>query len=590
MEAITSFPQPPRGGDNAGQPADRPKRRSRAPLYVGVGVLAAALLTVGGIALFDGLGGAKSGDKKNADGDPPPPDDKPKSPASAKEAYDHLRRFMEQGEAQLERNRALWNERWVRRRDALQKKAPVAVPMGVASTVGLFAGLYPHTNAAQLRFAIGQAVVADMLSEKRLTSLPPPWENVTKPEEELAYQILRQEDFLFDVGPPEELYLAVRAARRALAADPNDAKAHLWLGQAYFLLQEATATREGALTSSATQVQTIRRVQAAAALRRAVTLDPDLALGHRLLAQLYGELDYKDLELSHFRKMVELTKGTTPVVATDTPEQAKARAEAVRKELEQYEKFLNQMKSDVKRFQDEYELRAAGRPALERARLALRLHLGQQALDVLLAAEPKALLDDQGLPAGAAMQLELLLLTGQAGEAKKRMKDIADTEDGARRALGPMPGAGMPAYDWFRLLAAAATGDYDAADDILAGATARLEAEDKEESQRLRGFLAVALAAEVGAAADPTAFASVGLTRQAREDMQALLTTPSARQREQADLLTVRGWLALEAGDAKAARRHIDRALALNPPSDPPLFNNRPMAILVKELLDDAAK
>jgi tetratricopeptide (TPR) repeat protein len=422
---------------------------------------------------------------------------------------------------------------------------------------------------------------------------------------------LRQEDFLFDVGPPEELYLAVRAARRALAADPDDANAHLSLGRAYFLLQESRVmtTREGAL-ASAGQLAGVRRVQAAAALHRAVTLDPDVPLGHRLLAQLYGELDYKDLELAHFRKMVELTKRTTPVVATDTPEQAKARAEAVRKELEQNDKILDQMESDVKRFQDEYELRAAGRTALDRAQLALEKHLGQKALDVLLAAEQKELFDSQGRAVGVTEQLELLVQTGQVKEALERMKAIAADEESIKDKLNTLPGPGMGFYYWIMTQAAAADGDYAEAQRLLGDAQADwararvgrpaemshgLALVGSEEKLSPDLDLSAVGALTVGRALLMEAPAATGMPWQLHWDIpdRDVLLVVAARAvagdlGRTADLDVLRGWLALEAGDTGAAAEFFDRVLAVNPPPDPPLFASRELAVLAKEWLDAA--
>src|SRR5207248_3342242 len=79
---------------------------------------------------------------------------------------------------------------------------------------------------------------------------------------------------LRDQGPAEALLLAVRAARRALAVNPDDAGAYLLLGEAYLRL--ARQTREQGWRTFLPVLADIRRVQALTALEQAVLLRPDL--------------------------------------------------------------------------------------------------------------------------------------------------------------------------------------------------------------------------------------------------------------------------------------------------------------------------
>ena len=60
------------------------------------------------------------------------------------------------------------------------------------------------------------------------------------PLEQLAYHF--REDYLArqDQGPPALLYLAVRAARRAVRDNPDDAQAYLVLGEAYRRMLQKT--------------------------------------------------------------------------------------------------------------------------------------------------------------------------------------------------------------------------------------------------------------------------------------------------------------------------------------------------------------
>src|SRR5207249_6527989 len=78
------------------------------------------------------------------------------------------------------------------------------------------------------------------------------------------------ERFVFNRGhaPVGPLYAAIRAARRAVAENPNDANAYLALGQAYAALVETTA--EQSWTAQFPQLKRLRELQISAALNRAV--------------------------------------------------------------------------------------------------------------------------------------------------------------------------------------------------------------------------------------------------------------------------------------------------------------------------------
>src|SRR5579875_3062835 len=74
--------------------------------------------------------------------------------------------------------------------------------------------------------------------------------------------------------PSEPLLLAVRAARRALAANPDDARAFLLLGEAYFRL--ARQTQEATWQALLPPLASLRQAQILTALEQAATLRPDL--------------------------------------------------------------------------------------------------------------------------------------------------------------------------------------------------------------------------------------------------------------------------------------------------------------------------
>src|SRR5206468_681819 len=81
--------------------------------------------------------------------------------------------------------------------------------------------------------------------------------------------------------PPALPLLAVRAARRAVAVNPEDANAWLRLGQAYLLLRNVTGERSG--EGLLPPLAQLRHVQIVTALEQAVRLDPDVEVAHHEL-------------------------------------------------------------------------------------------------------------------------------------------------------------------------------------------------------------------------------------------------------------------------------------------------------------------
>src|SRR5262249_382631 len=84
---------------------------------------------------------------------------------------------------------------------------------------------------------------------------------------------------------PASLILAIRAARRPIADNPDTPLAFLNLARAYLLLPEGLSWKD--FRDPSYLVTSLRRIQAATALRAAITLDPDLADAHLWLYQYY---------------------------------------------------------------------------------------------------------------------------------------------------------------------------------------------------------------------------------------------------------------------------------------------------------------
>src|SRR5262249_46295184 len=99
--------------------------------------------------------------------------------------------------------------------------------------------------------------------------------------------------------------LTVRAARRAVAANPHDANAWLCLGQAYALLRDTT--RERSAEGMLPPLVQVRHVQIVTALEQAVRLNPDLEGAHYELKFLYGQRNHLDVALEHQKEELRIT-------------------------------------------------------------------------------------------------------------------------------------------------------------------------------------------------------------------------------------------------------------------------------------------
>jgi tetratricopeptide (TPR) repeat protein len=244
-----------------------------------------------------------------------------------------------------------------------------------------------------------------------------------------------------DDTPPALLYLAVRAARRALAVNPNDAQAYEVLGESYLRLIHST--RERAWGDRLPQLVQIRRVQASAALNQAVLLKPGFAQARLSLGGLYEEMGCRDLELEHLRAYVKLLHEAGP-------ERGVAAAE-FRQQESQFQAGLTQLAKEVDDLETSYTLASSGLSVVDRAYLALDKGLAGKARDLLLESDVSAF-----GARGMELELKLLLRTG-------RVKNVAEWTNSAQEAV-----LGAPAYHWLRAQAFAASGNYALAEEECA--------------------------------------------------------------------------------------------------------------------------
>ncbi len=331
-----------------------------------------------------------------------------------------------------------------------------------------------------------------------------------------------------DDTPPAPLYLAVRAARRALAARPADARAWLVLGESYRRLLHAT--RERARGERVPELVQLRRAQASAALNRAVALDPGLAPAHLSLARLYEEmssphLGYLDLALQHLRACQRLARQPGPRRAEVDDREADRLAEVVAEGERAFAAEAPKLR------------------VLDRAILAFQKGLGGKARDLLLESDLAAF-----GPQGMAMELELLLRTGRAREV------VEWTGPEQEPALGPA------SYHWLRAQALAALGDYAGAEEECD----QLAAVGRGEGPPPRSVIAVLAAEEALRARSATPSVAHLLWRAlARGQSLGRVAGLTNRLRDVSNANTFRGLLALEQGSADEAEVAFRLALDL---------------------------
>ncbi len=328
-----------------------------------------------------------------------------------------------------------------------------------------------------------------------------------------------------DDVPPAVLYLAIRSARRALAADPDDGQAYLVLGESYLRL--LSHTRERVWGRRLPELVQLRRTQASAALNRAVALRPDLAQAHGSLARLYQEIGYFDLALAHGRAYHERTRA-----AGDTEAQAAG------------EEGLRRMADGVAGLEAEYAAAAEHLTLMDRALWAYRKGLAGKAREVLLDSDVAAF-----GPRGLRLELELLLRTG-------RTTEVIEWTDPAQKAA-----MGAATYHWLRVQALAAAGAYVRAEeecDLLAAEARGRQASPPAELLTLLVGQAILDESPALAGAPERAWRSVGRLKFAN---RVLALAKDLRQVANANVF--RGLLALERGNADDAETAFRLALAM---------------------------
>lgn len=351
------------------------------------------------------------------------------------------------------------------------------------------------------------------------------------------------QDFLqqSDDGPPAALYLAIRAARHALAENPNDSRVQLILGEAYIALSRQT--RERVLASPFLQI--LRNAQAVACFQQALA-SKDLdrryqEMAHVRLAELY-QRQFHDLRLHHLTRQYEL--------ASESGEPTE--------KLEELKKRIDNGRAFVKNQQDRYELDSASRHPAQKAQIAMQYGLAERAdeeLQKVAKEDPQGKEASRGLAVAAGLSLRLLVGTGRIAEARELLATPL------RRMLGTVAELQIPAGDWYQLVVDAVVGDMSEADRTAAEIRARmLSGAPMAISLAIGQCLLVEGAKASGVSRWPVTHLLPSMHPQVVLG-QTLQRAHGATDLE-ASLALLRAELALEAGAVGHARTESERVLA----------------------------
>jgi hypothetical protein len=335
-----------------------------------------------------------------------------------------------------------------------------------------------------------------------------------------------------DDTPPALLYLAVRAARRAVAKNPLDAEAYLVLGQSYLRLLHNTRERDW--SERMPDLIRLRRVQASTALNQAVSLKPDLAQAHFHLGEMYRQMGYLDLALGHLRTHWSLLQkaGPRPGMSAEQFDEQQAASEET----------LSLLARTVEVREAAYATESARFRVYDRAMLALKKGLAGKAL---------AVLEDTDYanfgPEGMGLEIELLLRTGRA-------KDVLEwIGPDQKAALGPA------AYYTPRVQALAASGEYLRAQEECA-----LAAGEQVPPARAREVMALLIGQAV-LQANPEGGSVPSLLWQIFPMLQfrSRIANLARTLTQQADVSVLQGLIALEEGEVDEAKVYFQAALQL---------------------------
>jgi hypothetical protein len=409
---------------------------------------------------------------------------------------------------------------------------------------------------------------------------------------------------LRDEASPAHLLLAVRAARRALAQNPDDAHAHLQLGHAYYFLLRATRERNW---DRQDLLGELRYIQAVASFNQALLLDPspeEAQEAHARLVDLYGTQGFGDprsgwrggfwdLQLRHLEGQLRATKAAGPARGES--------AEAYEKRVEQLEKNVADFGKEVAKQADRFKNRKTRLvKVLDQASAALENNLADQALKILRDSDLAAFGNE-----GMRLQITLALRTGLVRDVHAWFNLDEDQEKNFIEKL-------RQDHYRFKGLLAAAIGEYTAADQAFAEIEAQLgreisgfdlrgilsqvgtvvTAQPQTQALAVKDAMAICASKMILQERTPHLLAGTYLTWERRGGVWAMigrLDSLLGMMGARAQYIAMRGLLALEAGDLEKAERLFRRALTVwkPKPSDPAAIGvDFPFRVTAQEWLE----
>jgi hypothetical protein len=369
-------------------------------------------------------------------------------------------------------------------------------------------------------------------AQVRLMFVDAPLEGTPAPLAQVTHEYQRRFTRQRDDTPPALLYLAIRAARRALAVNPDDGNAYLILGESYLRLLRDT--RERTWAARMPDLLQLRRVQASTALNQALVLKPDLAQAHLELGGLYEEMGCFDLALHHLSTHARLyhEKGPPPGSNLEQYRQQAANYDAALKELV---RSVDGREKEVASEEGRYRV-------FDRAMLAWQKGLAGKARDILLNTD----VANFGAP-GMALELELMLRTGRARDIPRWINEEQEA------ALGPF------SYHWLLAQAQAALGNYAEAQEEWKFLTLEPQLQEPRLHREIARLLTRAVLAEVpGTESLPDLF----WRTRVRNEFRSVVASIIKNFKQGADMCVLRGLVALEEGDVEEA--HVAFGIALD--------------------------
>ncbi len=402
----------------------------------------------------------------------------------------------------------------------------------------------------------------------------------------LAAQIVQAPSDPLELGQqsPALPLLAVRAARHALAENPDDANAYLQLGLAFLHL--ARQTPENRTFVQLRPLAELRHIQIATALENALRRDPNslnAMTAHQELALLYeGRYPpflfppFLDAALEHRRAALQLARVIGPFPGEEP--------DAFTRRLREFEREIQERDLLVRDRKNEFALgaRNLGSEPYRKAELALRMGLGRLALEEVLMPSSIVLLGGEGI----RLQVRLQLMLGQMELIRNQLRDPDWKANKAN--LGfitlELPGNSatapyrLPAFEWLFLCQTAADGDYDDAQAELKEQLTNLSSQQLTEVGReLRDRMARMLRLEI-ALRPSSQIVARGIAQQMRleltDQLRQFSETVKEQTRIQVTLQVLAGMLAVERGRPQQAKRAFQESLKLSRQGTDPLGND----------------